>query len=373
MNSTVSIVKCQSYDQASVAQSMKKAVELLGGITNFIKPKSKVLVKPNLLMAMPPEAGITTHPHVVRSVIKILKEIECTILVGDGPSVWGSHAQEVDKVFDITGMRNLCEEEKVALVKFDKRRWRGKFPLTTWLDTCDYWVNVPKFKTHNLTLLTGALKNLYGLVPGSFKTELHKNYFDLDEFAKIIVDIYQEARPALTIVDAVTAMEGDGPGTAGKLRQANVIVASSDGVAVDSILASLMGIKPFDVRTTKEAHDRGLGIGDSRFISIVGEKLEALKSKPFILPAASSLRNKLPRPIIDLARKLIKYYPCVEQDNCIRCATCIKACPQEAVAMKNHRIRFDYAKCISCFCCQESCPASAIKTKKSLFTKLLRL
>lgn len=372
MKSRVSIVKCNNYDPALVQEAIQKSIDLIGGIISFIKPKSKVLVKPNLLMAKGPEFGITTHPEVVRAVVKLLKTINCQILLGDGPSVWGNHIENVDEVYERTGIKKVCIEEDVTLVNFDKRRMREKFPLTTWLDNCDYLVSIPKFKTHDFTILTGAIKNLFGLVSDTFKTELHKNYFQPDNFAKILVDIYQEAKPALSVVDAITAMEGDGPGSSGKLRQKNLLLASCDCVALDSVMSLIMGLEPFDILSTKEAAARGLGIADIKSIIILGEKLQDIIGKPFLLPS-TSFKSKLPGPVIELAKKLIKYYPYAIHANCIKCGACIKACPKKVISIKNNRIVFDYAGCIACFCCQEVCPASAIKVKKSLFAKFMGL
>lgn len=373
MKAQVAILKCRDYDRDSVFLATNRAIELLGGISNFIQPGSKVLVKPNLLLAKSPEYAITTHPEVVRSVIKLLKKINCVVYLGDGPSVWGKTAEYINEVYEKTGMKKIAEEEDIALVKFDKRRWRKKFPLTTWLDTCDYLVSVPKFKTHELTTLTGAIKNLFGLVCGTYKSELHKRYFQKEDFARILVDIYAESPPVLTIVDGIVAMEGEGPGTSGSPRNLGFLFAGRDGVAVDSVLALIMGLKPDEVCTTKEAAKRGLGVADINLISVLGERLKDIIPRPFLLPTTSGIMNKLPQPIIELARKLIKYYPCLEHDHCIKCAACIQVCPTRAVSMKNDRIVFDYTKCIACFCCQESCLHSAVKVKKSLMAKLVGL
>lgn len=369
----ISIIKCNSYDPLLVQSKVKEAIDLLGGITNFIKPQSRVLVKPNLLMAKEPEFGIDTHPEVVRAVIKLLKSIDCKIFVGDSPSVWGKQIENVEAVYEVSGIKRICDEEEVSLVKFEKRRWREKFPLAIWLDDCDHLVNIPKFKTHNLMLLTGGIKNLFGLISGTYKTELHKNYFNVEDLAKILVDIYQEAKPSLTVIDGIVAMEGDGPATSGKLRQLNLLLAGADCVALDSAMATIMGFAPQNVLTTKEAAARGLGTADIKSIKIQGEKLEQVIGEPFLLPSSSVMNRKIPRPIVKLAKRLIKYYPCVKSDNCIQCAACINACPKKAIKMQGKRMVFDYSKCIACFCCQEVCPASAIKVKKSLFAKLIGL
>jgi len=372
MNSKVSIVKCKNYDPSLVQWAVKKAIELLGGITGYIKPESKVLVKPNLLMAKEPEAGITTHPEVMRAVIKALKEINCRVFLGDGPCVWGNQAENLDEVYARSGMKRICQEEDIELVKFDKRRWRGKFPLTTWLDDCDHLVSVPKFKTHDLTILTGAIKNLYGLVSGTYKTEIHKKYFDNLDFANILVDIYEQAKPALTIVDGIVAMEGDGPATSGKLRNLSLLLASPDGVALDSVLALIMGLEPSDILSTKVAAQRQLGVADINSIQICGERLEDVIDGAFKLPS-TSLKSKIPRPIIEIAKKLIRFYPKIDYNNCTLCAACVGACPGKVISIKSNRLTIDYSGCISCFCCQESCPYSAIKVKKSIVAKMVGL
>ncbi len=372
MNSSVAIVRCNDYTGSLVWEAVKKAVDLLGGINNFVKPESRVLVKPNLLMAKEPEFGITTHPEVVRGVVKILKGINCKVFIGDGPSVWGGQAENVDQVYERTGVARVCQEEGAELVKFDKRQWRDKFPLTTWLDNCDYLVSIPKFKTHELTTLTGAIKNLFGLVSDTYKTELHRKYFEPAEFSDMLVDVYERVRPSLTVIDGIMAMEGDGPATSGKLHEAGLVLAAADCVALDSVLALIMGLEPLDVLTTKEAARRGLGTAEPGSIQILGERLEDVIEKSFELPQ-SSLRRKIPRPLIGIIRHLISFYPKVEYRNCIRCGSCIKACPKMVISMKNERINIDYSGCISCFCCQEVCPASAIKVKKGVLAKLIGL
>lgn len=372
MNSKVSIVRCNTYDASSVLEATRKAVDLIAGIANYIKPGSRVLVKPNLLMAKGPEFGITTHPAVIRAVARLLKEINCKMFIGDGPSVWGNQIEDVDQVYESTGIKRIAEEEGMEIVKFDKRRWRNKFPLTTWLDDCDYCISIAKFKTHDWTILTGAIKNLFGLVPGAFKTTLHKNYYAQRDFARILVDIYEQAKPALTIVDGIVAMEGDGPGTGGRLCNTGLLLAGSDCAALDSVLSLIMGLRPEDILTNREAAKRGLGVMELSSIQVIGERLEDVVGEPFRLPSTTII-TKIPRPLIDIAKKLIRFYPIINPALCMKCGACIKACPQKVIQEKNGRVIIDYSDCISCFCCQETCPYAAITVRKSLLAKLLRL
>ncbi|MCX5697774.1 MAG: DUF362 domain-containing protein [Candidatus Omnitrophica bacterium] len=372
MRSQVSIVKCADYRQPQVWNKVKESIDLIGGIEKFVPSGSSVLVKPNLLMATPPETGVDTHPEVVRGVIKVLKEIGCKIYVGDGPSVWGRYAENVDSVYEQSGIKRVCIEEGVELVRFDKRRWRTHFPLTTWIDETQYLVSVPKFKTHEFTLLTGAIKNLYGLVSGTYKTELHKQYFERKSFSKILVDIYEQKRPALSVVDGIVAMEGDGPGTSGKPRQLGLLIAGPDAVAVDSVMAVIMGVKPLDVFTNKEAKARGLGETDINNIDILGERLADVRGRPFLLPV-TSLRSRIPQPIVNIIKKFIRYRPVIRHEDCSSCGVCIEACPNKIISRRNGKTYIDYSRCIYCFCCQESCPNSAISIRKSLLARLVGL
>lgn len=373
MKSQVSIARCHDYQPRLVLEAVRKSIDLIGGITNYVRPGSKVLLKPNLLMAKEPELGITTHPEVVRAVVKLLKEINCEIFIGDGSGVLGNEIVNEDEVYERSGMKRIASEEDVKIARFEKRRWRGDFPLTTWIDECDYFISLPKFKTHGLTILTGAIKNLFGLIPGIYKVELHRRYIVKDEFAKILVDIYEQARPALTVVDAIMAMEGNGPATSGKLRNTGLLLAGFDCLALDSVLALLMRIKPHEILTNREAEKRGLGRADLSSIEILGEKLEDVIDKPFLLPATSYARKRIPRPIINIAKKLIRFYPKVNYKNCILCGACIKGCPAKVINIRNNRIVINYSGCISCFCCQEFCPNAAISAKRSLVARLLRL
>lgn len=355
-----------------VEEAVKKSIGLLGKITDFIRPQSKVLVKPNLLMAKGPEFGITTHPEVVRAVTRILKENGCRVFVGDGPSSWGSQIEKIAELYERTGMKKVCQEEGVELVNFEHWRWRKKFPLSTWLDQCDYLISVPKLKTHELTILTGAIKNLFGLVSGPYKIALHKKYWDKKDFSAALVDIYEEIRPALTVVDAITAMEGDGPATGGELRQLGAVVSGCDAVAVDSILAMLMGLRPQDILSTKEAGLRNLGVADFDSIAVLGDKLEDVAGRPFLLPT-TSMHRKIPLPIIKLARKFIRFYPQILHDNCTQCLACIKACPEQVMSLRSNRIVIDYRRCIACFCCQEACAFSAVRVRKTIPAMMLGL
>lgn len=395
MKSEISLIRCNTYEPNKLFDKVKEAIELIGGIEKFIQPHSRVLLKPNLLMASPPESAITTHPEFARAVIKILKSIGCKIYLGDGSSVFGS--ENISEIHETTGMKNLAQEENIELVTFDKRfipapaalgfsrlsakpraerraDKQGYFPLTNWIKECDHIISLPKFKTHEFMILSGAVKNLFGLIPGTFKLECHKNFHRPENFARVLIDIYQAVKPSLTIVDGISGIQGNGPATSGTRRDFALILAGQDAIAVDSVLARIMNIKPDFIYTIKEARKRGIGNTDLNNIEIKGEDISSCVFNDFKLPETSlkqSILQNLPDPIANILKKLLTFYPRIDSDACRLCEACVKNCPQETIAKKDGKIIIDYSECISCFCCREVCPHKSIGIKKSLLARMI--
>ncbi|MDP2939582.1 MAG: DUF362 domain-containing protein [Candidatus Omnitrophota bacterium] len=368
MHSQVSIIKCKSYNQLEVYNAIKKAIDFLGGINSFVKKEDKVLIKPNLLSASTPESGIVTHPEFVRAAVRLVKETGAEIFLGDNPSVWGT-PEDVEGVYEVSGIKRIAEEEKINLIKLNRSILVNGYALSEYLKMCSCIISLPKFKTHDLMTLTGAIKNLFGMVPGLSKTQLHRQALDSASFAKILVDIYELTKPKLSIIDGIVAMEGDGPAAGGTLRDMNLVLAGSDAVSLDSILALIMGLKPEDILTTKEAKERGLGNAELKDFEIFGENLEDFITPDFKLPQTHFL-NKMPKPILKTLKKLVRFYPKIDNDLCKMCEICAKSCPVGAISKRPQNMRIEYNRCIYCFCCQEVCPHAAVKVKKSFFTKI---
>lgn len=368
--SVVSCVKCEDYKSANTQTALREAIGLIGGILRFVPHKSRVLLKPNLLMAIDPESGVITHPEVIRAAIKLLKEVNAEIFIGDCPSVWGK-PQELKEVYRRSGIEALAGEEGVELVEFTAKSLKNDLLLTSFLDNVDCVISISKFKTHGLMTLTAAVKNLFGLIPGLYKSELHKKHFKIDEFAARLVDIYELVKPCLNIVDAVDAMEGDGPGTGGDIRHVGLLLAGNDAIAIDSILAAIIGIAPENIPTIRQARKRNLGNSDLGSITLRGESLDAVRIANFKLPQPS-IALKIPQGVFDLLKGLINYYPVIDSKVCIKCGKCAIACPAKIIDIKRkHKI--DYSNCIKCFCCLEVCTERAIAIKKSLVAKILGL
>jgi len=363
----VSIVRCKDYDSLRVYEAVQKVMDLLGGMSKFVKKGDNVLLKPNLLSARPPESGVDTHPEVVRAVARLVRESGGNPKIGDTP---GGSVKRMEDVYEKSGMRKMAEEENLELLNFDKIEEVNGIPIASFALESDLVITIPKFKTHSLIGLTGAVKNVFGVVPGLFKTYLHRSFPNYKNFAKVIVDIYSTVRPGLAIMDGIVAMEGEGPAS-GDLRNMGLVLASNDPVSLDAVLASIVGIKPFDIETTRQAHERGLGIGDLNSIQIVGEKLEDVLCHDFRLPK-TALLYKLPNSITKTIAKGLKFKIAVHRDECTRCSICVKSCPAKAMSMDGKGVVIDYKMCIFCLCCHEFCPKKAIYVKEGMLAKIIR-
>jgi ferredoxin len=151
------------------------------------------------------------------------------------------------------------------------------------------------------------------------------------------------------------------------------LLAGSDCVALDTLMAKIMGITKIEVLTTKEAALRNLGEAVLSRIEVKGEDIDKLNIPPFLLPKNYSKLSNLPLVLKKIFKSLVRYYPYSLRLKCTRCGHCVKVCPQQCIRLKKSGIQVDYHKCIACFCCQEACPEAAIGVKKSLLARLIGL
>lgn len=365
MKSRVAIVKCEDYNRQRVEEAVRKALDLLGGVSAFIKPNQRVLLKPNLLSASPPESGVVTHPEVIRAVIRLVREAGGMVLVGDSPSALGT--RPVEEVYKASGVQMLCQEEDVELVKFEQAILIDGTPIARIAKEADVIISIPKMKTHQTTILTGALKNMFGTVVGVYKSQCHFQFPRVEEFSNRLVDIFGHVRPSLSIMDGIIGMHGEGP-AGGTLGDFGLILASQDAIALDAIFAGLAGLEPFEVFTTREAHRRGLGVGNLEDIEVLGKRVDEVGLSNFKLPGTSFLQ-KIPRPISRFAGRKIRSYPVIDQKVCVRCGLCAKICPAATIIQRQESYWVEHPKCTSCFCCYEVCPEGAIVIRRTLLAR----
>lgn len=352
--SEVSIVKCEDYQTEQVFKAIKRSVELLGGIECFVKKNQKVLIKPNLLKASAPAEAVTTHPEIIRAIIRLVKEQTDNIFVGDSPA----GLIKAESVYEKSGIAGVCREEKVTLIKFDNFIEKDGFPFAKIKGEVDVCISAPKFKTHNLTTITAAVKNVFGFIPGLYKVHCHKSAPNYKTFSALVAKVYGLVRPQLNIIDAVWAMEGDGPSD-GKPRKIGLILASSDGVALDSVLAKIIGLKPLAIASTREAFRLKLGEADLNKINVAGESLDKTEVKNFKLPRIISL-YRIPNFIARYVFKLVPLIMGIDKKSCNGCLMCKNICPQNAIREIKGRLKIDFSRCILCLCCGEVCPNNAI-------------
>ena len=320
-----------------------------------------VLIKPNLIGAFPPEKGATTDPEVIAAIVRELEKYNTKeIVVGDNS---GSIHFDPMKIARITGMldasnghfRNIAEKvEKVEIKsKFIKDLHISKIVLDA-----DYVINVPKFKTHSLTTVTGAIKNMFGIIPGGKKAKLHTVTGSVMEFAELLIDIYQIRIPDLNIMDAIIGMEGTGP-TNGQIRKINKIISSENGVSLDAVVAFMMGVNPKTVELLKIATNRKLGEINIANLDIdIDEELKKITG--FKAPN-NGILQKIRKKVVPHIFHLASVKPIVNHKKCKICKKCIEVCPVSAMTIKDKYPEADRKKCISCFCCDEHCPYGAIK------------
>jgi uncharacterized protein (DUF362 family)/Pyruvate/2-oxoacid:ferredoxin oxidoreductase delta subunit len=371
LSSAVSIVKCQNYDEKKVLGGLRQSIDLIGGIGAFVKQGSRVLLKPNLLFGKSPEKAVTTHPAILRGMIQIIREAGGVPFIGDSPSV-GSLMRTAEKA----GIKTVANEMKCTLVEFNNpvlpSQRKGKIFKQLEIDRtvleADVIINLPKFKTHSLTLLTLGVKNLFGCVPGSRKALWHlKAGEDRKIFAQILVDIYQVIQPSLTILDGIVGMEGNGPNS-GQPISLGLILASTDSVSLDQIACDLLGISRKSLLTNRLAIEQGLGKDE---IEVVGERVVDMKIPRFKFPTLSQPDWNLPGFLRKALKNALTSKPVVQEEICNACNRCPEICPPKALARKEKGLVFDYGRCIRCLCCLEVCPEGAISIKQGWALKLV--
>ena len=371
MKSSVSIIKCQNYDEDKVLRALRRSIDLIGGIQTFVRKGNHVLLKPNLLYGKSPEKAVTTHPSILRGMIQIVREAGGVPFIGDSPSV-GSLMRTAEKA----GIKAVADEMKCPLVEFNKPvlppKRKGKIFKQLEIDQTvlevDVIINLPKFKTHSLTLLTLGVKNLFGCIPGPRKALWHlKAGEDRKTFAQILVDVYQIIHPSLTILDGIVGMEGNGPNS-GQPIPLGLILASGDSLSLDQIVCDLLGVSRESLLTNRVAFEQGLGKDG---IEVVGEKVEDVRIPHFQFPTLSQPDWNLPGFLRRALKNALTSKPVVQEEICNACDRCSEICPPKALARKGKDLVFDYEQCIRCFCCLEVCPEGAISIKPGWALKLI--
>ncbi len=366
LKSRVHIERCKAYSEDVVQAAISSGLEALGGLSQYVRPGSRVLIKPNLLSARPPERAVTTHPLVVGALAAEVRRCGGVPFVGDSPA---GALKGLARVWKNTGMEDVCKRDGIELVGFEVagtyiRQAGGRtFAISRPVLDADFVINVPKLKTHTLEVYTGAVKNMFGCVPGLGKAGWHKEHPKPDEFAEVLVDVFTLATPGLNVMDSVVAMEGPGP-SSGTPRELGLLLLSTDALAMDVVACEVIGAVASEIPTNKVAASRGLGESLLSRIDVTGAAIGDVAVSDFEIPS-NFLHRLVPRGLLGLLRKHIWIHPREKRDSCTLCNLCVDSCPVRAIANAGESLSFDYDKCVTCLCCHEICPHNAIEFEMS--------
>ena len=377
MNSKVAIVRCCSYDTKEVRIAVSRGMELMGGVETFVKQGEKILLKVNLLVGEVPEKCVNTHPAVFRAVAEMFAAKGAIVQYGDSPGLGTPHAAaKKSGIADVAKELKLEEADfkEGREVFFEQGNQNKSFYIANGVLDADGLISLPKMKTHALERFTGAIKNQFGCVVGMRKGEFHVKLPDATDFARMLVDLNSFVKPRLYIMDGIMAMEGNGP-RGGTPRAMNVLLFSTDPVALDAIASRMINLGPLYVPTTLVGGRTGAGTFKEEEIEIVGDALKDFICMDFKVertPVKIVKRNSVNT---FLKNRLIAK-PVIIEDKCTQCGTCVHSCPVEDKAVnwlngdKTKAPVYDYKKCIRCYCCQEMCPEGAIVLKDPMIIKV---
>ena len=367
---TVILKRCHDYDVERVQALLGEALEALD--LPALHPGAKVLLKPNLLMRREPDRHTTTHPAVVEALARLLLARGCRVTIADSPG--GPFAPGLLRgLYESTGMEAVARRTGAELnfstesVEVDVPEAYRTHMLTVLrcAAEADAIVSVGKIKTHGLTAYTGAVKNLFGLVPGMRKIDYHARFPDIDDFSAALLDIASWAKPCLSVLDGVVGMEGKGP-SGGSPRRIGALVASDDPHAADVVGAALIGLAVEEIPTLRIAREKGL----LPVPLVLGESVEDLAVPDFRHAPVEITR----RGILTDKRfaRLVRSHPRVHREKCVSCGICQRSCPAKAIELRGGVPHFNLDRCIRCYCCQELCPQTAVDVFQPFFMKWLR-
>lgn len=369
----VFITRCSDYDAAKVQQAVNDCFEAVPQLKEKLFKGAKVLIKANLLMRKNPEDAVTTNPAVIEAIVRYLQGLGCVPIIGDSP---GGPFNEwnLKGVYKAAGMTAVAEKTgcqlnfdvSVANVENHKAKLLKTMQIIKVVEDVDFVISAAKLKTHGMMTYTGAVKNLFGVIPGIIKAEYHFKMNNTANFAEHLVDICQYVEPDLSIIDGVDGMEGDGP-SAGVKRHVGLILASENPYALDVVASDIAGIDASLIPTIVAAEKRGLCSSKIKDIKILGVPRDEISIEPFVLPTSINVNfvgGRVPKFMEKMVTTTFRPKPVFDHSKCVGCGDCKRSCPPDIIKMVDGKPVPDLDKCIRCFCCHELCPVKAVDIKK---------
>ena len=358
------LVEGSSYERC------REAVDKAFAIFPVAISGKKVAVKVNALKAGDPDAqAFVTHYRVVEAVIQKVESLApAEIMVGDsvGTESYGNseHVFQATRLKEAAGRYYRNFSKNLVVVDLQEP-FKRKVAVLRDVMNADVYISLPKMKTHGLTMLSGSVKNNFGLLAGAQKSWYHYYSVKPEVFARIIIEMFRLRPPDLVIMDAILAMEGYGPASP-ETRWVNKVLASNDAVALDTVLAQMVGFRIQDVPYLQLAKELHLGETELRAIEVLGEASPIQGyHRPTPPEASYSYRAGVGtgRTSIDYYRQRVAYRPVIALERCKHtqgCTACLDVCPAGAFTSKNPVPECDRSLCMLCSACKEVCDYAAL-------------
>jgi uncharacterized protein (DUF362 family)/NAD-dependent dihydropyrimidine dehydrogenase PreA subunit len=382
----VTLARCKTYSFDEVKKAIRECLETFGGVESFVKPGQKVALKPNLLRAAEADSAVITHPSVVEAVGDIVLEAGGRPFVIDSPGSGIPYTPKfLKKVYKKGGYIKINKSIELNYdcgfksVSFLKGKILKRFEIISPILDADVIINLPKVKAHSFTYLSCGVKNLFGVVPGFYKSAYHGRFQDQDGFGRMLIDLCMMLRPGLTICDGIVGMEGDGPSW-GKRKMLGLVAASASPFLLDILIGNLIGFDPLEIHYLKQAVHEGLCPANISDVTIVADKdIEELRvsfEKPITF-SCNRLTDRFKKIILlklvcNMCEWVLSLKPLVDRKSCQGCGICVKGCPKRAIEIVDNISRINYGKCIRCYCCHELCPYGSIHLKRSFVHEILQ-
>jgi uncharacterized protein (DUF362 family) len=387
MGTNVYVVRCESYEKAD--EKIKNLLNLMGGIGQFAKKGEKITLKANLLGAVPPERAVSTHPAIIAAVGKLAKNEGSIPLIVDSPgSGYLYNEATLKKLYKICGMYDAAEQAGIDVnmdtghdkVSFPQGKLMKQIDVIKPITQADAVFNLCKMKTHLFMHVSGAVKNHFGIIPGLSKVGFHAKLFDKERFADMLLDLSLYVAPRLSIMDAVLAMEGEGPGASGSPRQVGLLLASTSDLAIDVVAGEIVGLPYEHNPVLMAAKRRGILPYKIEDVNVIGEDLSGLKIPDYKFPTTVrgfSRTVEKNTVIRNFLKSTLSKYPVVSKERCIGCGMCATACPEKMITMitRNGKKKavISLKNCIRCYCCHELCPHKAIDIKSKFISRAFKI
>lgn len=298
------LTRCADYSEEKITAALQRQLDLLGGLQKFVKRGDTVLVKPNLIAPKFRRCATQTDPAVIYQTAKLLKDFGAKPFVGDSPA-WGNIFTCIRKLQLEEPLKKLDVPVK-QLNKPVKCEINGTFfGISSVALDADVIINLPKFKSHQQLVATFAVKNMFGVVSGKKKAYWHfAKGRTTEDFCRMLIEIYRFVNPALTIIDAVTVMDGPGP-INGRARPLGYLLGGTDPFSCEIICCKLINLNPANVPIITTARKMGLTPPDFDRIEIIGDDFPKQICTDFELPKLIPIRFSLLRVCKSICKQII--------------------------------------------------------------------